>query len=936
MKQLFLICIGLMIATSAMAQKKVLDHEDFAIWNRITSVSVSDDGHWVTWRTVPGEGDAKLHLFHVQSEKSIAFPRVSSSWLTSDENYLIYRCTAATDTLKAMRRNNIKKADLPGDSLVIYDLRLGTSRTIPHLKSVRVPAKWSGAIAYQVEPQDEVRDTTGGDEESQPAKSNKKAKKYSKKNGYPLIVLDLEDQSEDTLDFVTDYTIAEEHHTIAALSTGRDSTLRAGVYAHTAHTATAWSPIKQHAGEYSKLKISNDGKHIAFYGDLDTTKSVLRPHEIYMWSADTDSARLAVGLSDAFIPSEWVISQHHTLQFSDSGDRLYFGLAPVPVQEDTTLLDEEKVSVEVWHYQDQRLYTQQSVRAEDERKRSYLAVLELDSGRKTCIADESHPGVRLDRERKAPFVVLTNDAPYLREMSWTGMSKRDVYLHEIASGKRQRIASQIGTTPTISPGFRYLTWYSRVDSTWMISGVGGKRLMDTRSIPQQMYNELHDSPSYPGPYGSAGWTKDDQRFLVYDRYDIWSVSPEGRAPALNLTNGRSKSLRYRYIRTDPEEMFIDPAKPVLLSVFNEITKASGYAYLDLMSGNLREVRMENARLTTRPTKAKNAEVFVFTSETFEQFPDLRITVDQFQTDKVISKANPQQSEYKWGKAELFDWTASDGTPHRGLLIKPADFNPNFKYPMIVNFYERSSDGLYNHRAPAPHRSTINYSFYASRGYVIFNPDVHYNIGQPGLSAYNSVISGTQAVIDKGFVDPQRVGVQGHSWGGYQIADLITRTDLFACAESGAPVVNMVSAYGGIRWQTGLSRMFQYEKTQSRLGATLWEDPDLYLDNSPIFNLDKVNTPVLIMHNDHDGHVPWYQGIEFFVAMRRLGKPAWMLNYNNEPHWPLKLQNRKDFNIRMQQFFDHFLLGAPMPKWMRDGVPAVNKGILQGYELLEDR
>jgi len=189
---------------------------------------------------------------------------------------------------------------------------------------------------------------------------------------------------------------------------------------------------------------------------------------------------------------------------------------------------------------------------------------------------------------------------------------------------------------------------------------------------------------------------------------------------------------------------------------------------------------------------------------------------------------------------------------------------------------------------------------------------------------------------EGFIDPQRMGLQGHSWGGYQVAYLLTKTGIFACAEAGAVVINMVSAYGGIRWATGLSRMFQYEHTQSRIGGTLWEKPELFIENSPLFTLDKVSTPVLILQNDSDGHVPWYQGIEFFVAMRRLNKPAWLLNYNGEPHWPVKLQNRKDFNIRMQQFFDHYLMKAPMPKWMRDGVPSVEKGILQGYELIEKK
>ena len=202
----------------------------------------------------------------------------------------------------------------------------------------------------------------------------------------------------------------------------------------------------------------------------------------------------------------------------------------------------------------------------------------------------------------------------------------------------------------------------------------------------------------------------------------------------------------------------------------------------------------------------------------------------------------------------------------------------------------------------------------------------YKIGYPGESAYNAVIPGVTALIDEGFVDADNIALQGHSWGGYQIAYLLTRTNLFKCAESGAPVVNMISAYGGIRWGTGLSRMFQYEHSQSRIGGTLWETPLRYIENSPIFTIDKITTPVLILHNDNDGAVPWYQGIEFFVAMRRLGKPAWMLNYNGEPHWPVKLQNRIDFQTRMSQFFDHYLKGKEMPEWMEKGVPRVEKGI----------
>ena len=165
--------------------------------------------------------------------------------------------------------------------------------------------------------------------------------------------------------------------------------------------------------------------------------------------------------------------------------------------------------------------------------------------------------------------------------------------------------------------------------------------------------------------------------------------------------------------------------------------------------------------------------------------------------------------------------------------------------------------------------------------------------------------------------------------------MITQTDKFKAAGAGAPVSNMTSAYGGIRWGSGITRQVQYEQGQSRIGKDLWSGYDLYIENSPIFFVPKVTTPVLIMHNDKDGAVPWYQGIEFFTALRRCGKIAWLLQYNDEEHNLVERKNTKDLSIRLSQFFDHYLKGAPMPKWMKNGRPAVDKGYDLGYDLIEE-
>ncbi|MGH7447211.1 MAG: alpha/beta hydrolase family protein, partial [Longimicrobiales bacterium] len=454
-------------------------------------------------------------------------------------------------------------------------------------------------------------------------------------------------------------------------------------------------------------------------------------------------------------------------------------------------------------------------------------------------------------------------------------------------------------------------------------------------IPHAVHNELHDSPSLPRAYGSAGWTTGDRLFLIYDRHDIWAVDPTGRAAPRSITEGvgRRENLRLRYVRLDSDERAVDPSTDLLLSAFNLWTKADGF-YRDRVDGTLPPARITMAdKRFGDPLKAKDASRLMFTRSDFREFPDLWVSDLSFSSARKISTANPQQAEYRWGTAELVDWRSADGTVLQGVLYRPDGFDPARKYPMMVYFYERLSDNLHGHVVPAAGSSSINISFYVSRGYLVFTPDIPYRIGYPGESAFNAVVPGVLSLLSRGFVDEQRVGVQGHSWGGYQIAYLLTKTDIFRAAEAGAPVANMVSAYGGIRWESGMSRMFQYERTQSRLGGTLWDAPMRFIENSPIFWADKVNTPLLMMHNDEDGAVPWEQGIEYFVALRRLGKPVWMLNYNGEAHGLRKEVNRKDWAVRMQQFFDHYLRDEPPPVWLVEGVPATEKGRNLGLDLV---
>jgi len=242
----------------------------------------------------------------------------------------------------------------------------------------------------------------------------------------------------------------------------------------------------------------------------------------------------------------------------------------------------------------------------------------------------------------------------------------------------------------------------------------------------------------------------------------------------------------------------------------------------------------------------------------------------------------------------------------------------------VYHYEQLSQNLHAY-VPPNGRNVTNPTHYVSNGYLVFTPDIYYQEGYPGPSALKSIVPGVNMLLARGYVDPKGIGIQGQSWGGYQGLYMITQTNIFSAAMLGAPVVNMTSAYGGIRWGSGVARAFQYETGQSRIGGSIWETPLRYVENSPLFWLDKVKTPVFFMHNDADDAVPWYQGIEAFVALRRLGKEVYLINYNNDVHNPQSRANQKDMAMRMEQFFDHHLRGKPAPEWMKKGVPYLAKG-----------
>jgi len=988
----FLLCVFATFVHAA--DKKPLGHESYDLWNRITTSNISPDGNWVMYSVRSGKGKTTLKLKNADGKTTHTVPRGRSAQFSKDGQFAIYLVSPDPDEVKKAKAAKRKTEDQPKSRLEIYNLKSKKVTKIERIRSMQLPAKAGGWVAYlkekkssmpvtpvkaekptttkpktKIEKKPPAKKTTA----KKPAVKPKKAKATSKQTtskksksrtsrrtpGSELVIRNLKTGAEYRLNHVTSYRFAENGKKLYYLAVTPDAK-DDGVYFVNVGTDKPQTILKGEAG-YKSLAVDKAGKQVAFlsnHGEKNNSKN----WKVFHWNANKKQADVVAATGMKGIPENWKVADTFSsgrrrfrrgpalprpgvLNFSENGTRIFFRTVPDPQasiknkgKKSKTKKKPSKVKVDIWHWKDPYLQPMQLRQASRERNRNYLAVVHLKDGKIVQLATENLPSVSVGNRGDADVALGASNLPYRMLISWDYPGYNDIDLLDVKTGKRKQLLKKFQGNASLSPEAKYVTWWDGHKKAWFAYSMKKKKTVNlTELMPYPVHNELDDHPMIPGPYGSAGWVSGDRAMLIYDKHDLWAVNPDGFFPPNCITDkvGREKNLRFRYTRLDPEERAIDPEKPMLLAAFDLRSKATGY-FTDKVRSKKKpqQVIMADEALSVS-RKAEKSDTLIVTRQTFEKSPDLWLTDLKFKDFKRISDANPQQKNYLWGKAELVDWTSLDGEKLQGILLKPENFDPKKKYPMLVYFYERLSQNLHRYVAPASARASINTSFYVSRGYVVFIPDIPYKIGHPGLSAVNAILPGVSMLIDRGFVDKKRIGTQGHSWGGYQTAFLVTKTNIFAAAESGAPVSNMTSAYGGIRWSSGMSRMFQYEKSQSRIGGTLWNAQQNYIENSPVFWANNIQTPLLILHNDKDGAVPWYQGIELFVAMRRLGKPAWLFNYNGEDHGLTKDDNKRDWSIRMQQFFDHYLKGAPAPVWLAKGVPATEKGKTLGLDLIED-
>ena len=936
----FLFCLSF---SSYSQQKRSLTHDDYDLWKRIQSPQVSDNGKLIvtTVATATSRGDGYLRIYNAKTGKSNKLHNGYGAKISNDNNYVFFLQKPDFQTVRKEKKKEVKKDKQSKNKLLIYDVNANKiTDSILRVKSFDVPKKYDGWVVIEkfknLKPKkDTTKTKTEKNKDS--IKEAVKEKKNSKKKKNPALeadyglVYNLKSKTSDTIFHIKSFKLAEEAQALFFNKTKTKKKGDIGVFQYDFESG-AEKVIDTGRYAYDRLAINKKGSHLAYLSAKDSVAKDSLKYELF-YLANNNLKQITDTLGKN-LRKNWELSAAQNPYFSENSKRLYFYSKPsVTFNIDTTLLDDEIPEVDVWNYKDKLIQPEQKSKLESLKDKAYLSFVNLSNDNVISLHDETLDYVLLDKNREQKYVLGYTSSPYDVSRSWEYPWLSDYYIVNTETGAKELALEGTSARPYLSPDGNYAVYFDQKNQHWWSLNLANKEKSNlTQNLNVPFYDVENDVPAAAWSYGFGGFDNKGMA-LLNDQFDVWKVDLSGSKTPINITkDGRTKNIEYRTLRLDVEDRSKASyfKKQLLIEAFDKTKKTN--TLLGLNPKNYRKKVILNAEnmLLSGFRKAKESDVLLYAKQNFQTYPDLHYFDGR--KSKRITDANPQQKEFLWGTSEKFSWTAYDGTKLDGIIYKPENFDATRKYPMISYFYERRSDNLNSYHTPRPSASTVNMSYLVSNGYVVFVPDIVYKEGKPGGSAYNCIVSGIEAVEKLGYIDSDNIAIQGQSWGGYQVAHLVTKTNKFKAAMAGAPVSNMTSAYGGIRWASGLSRAFQYEKTQSRIGKNLWEGFDLYIENSPLFGIPNIETPLLMMHNDADGAVPYYQGIEMFMGMRRLNKPVWLLVYNKEAHNLRKNKNRQDLSIRMMQFFDHYLKGAPAPKWMTEGLPAVRKGKDFGYDL----
>jgi dipeptidyl aminopeptidase/acylaminoacyl peptidase len=940
--------------------KKVLTLADYGPWKRITSTAISDDGKWATYTYSPNDGDETLFVKQLDGDTLYTIPIGSAAGgggrgggrgggggggaavqFSDDSRWIGY---FVNPPARAAGRGR-GAAGARGGGRGAAPPRGGAT------EPGATPPTGANASADAVR-RFELLDLTSGMKFSVPNAGGFQFSKGSawvaikvngaagdtSHRGSDLLLRRLATGVTQNIGNVNQYDF-DDAGKLLAYTVDATSHMGNGVYVTNLATGETRA-LDGTAKDYDGLAWGDSSTRLAALRGEKPEGKTEKENVLLAW---TDAgAPQPAGIEwdpakDTTFPKGFVLSEYSAPRWSKDGSRLFVGIkAQEEARAETT---EPQANLDIYHWKDVELQSEQIIRLAQERRATFTSVLTLASKKFVQLADTSMKTVTPTADDR--WAIGRDPTAYEHDFSEGQPARADYYKIDTATGARTLITKHL-----------LRAMGSSSDSKWFLY-LENKRVMaysleTGRAAPvdaggANFINTDNDQAAEKPIWGVAGWAKDGKSVLLYDKYDVWSQPLDGgRGTDLTAGAGAAGQMQLRLARLTGggrgggrggaglgggggADEGVDLSQPQTLTAYGDWTKKSGYWRLPAGGGKPTPLIWGDKSIG-QAQKAKDADRVMFTQQTFEEFPDYWVSDSSFASPRKITDANPQISEYAWGKRILVDYTNSKGRKLQATLALPADYQPGKQYPMLVYIYEILSNTHHQFSMPVyddrPHMSA-----YASDGYLVLEPDIVYDVGRPGSSALDCVTAAVKKVIELGYADPKHIGLQGHSWGGYESSFIVTQTNMFAAVVTGAPLTDLISMYGELYKQTGSWNGGILETSQGRMGAnvTPWNAKDLYESESPVFNVTKIQTPFMILQGTSDGAVDWDQGLEFYNAARRTGKQVIFLSYPDEPHHLAKPENQKDFQVRMKQFFDHYLKGTPQPEWMANGLPQVKKG-----------
>lgn len=900
------------LAAQTPTARPVIAPKDYGRWERLLNPVLSPNGEWLAVPINRVDRTAELRVYALRPAADTT-PFVATEgrdpvW-TSDSRWLAYRIGQPED-----ERTRLEKEKNPvRDGAGLRRLDTGETATLTGIRRFAFGGnEYLALLEYGAE-----RKGAPGDPDSAVQSAD-------------LIVRQLTSGTEMRFGNVTDFAW-QDSAALLAMTIETPDRAGNGVYLYDprAGRLTVLDGSRQ---RYRGLAWRKDRDDLALLKAQDVDGWEQPTHEVLAWRglAKTPRASRFDPRGTTGFPEATRIAEHRPLKWSDDGERVFFGIQEWLRKADSTAKDSSRVKgdnepaeVEVWHTLDERIIPMQRVRRERDRQATYLATWNVTNGRFVRIGtDLNEDVVVLDGQR---YATETDGRPYRFENMFD-TPRRDVWLVHLASGDRRRAIEGVWYFHGASPGGRYLVYFDH-DRFHAYDITTRGRADLTGKLAATFVSQDADWPvrKQRRPWGVGGWFDKDAAVLLYDRHDVWAVKPDGTG-GVRLTSGAGDSVRHRTVKLDPEATSFDPAKPLYLELYGEWTKRYGFGRLALKGaapvGDVRRLVFEDRRFS-QLAKAKRAEVFTYVADDFDDSPDVFAGGPELAGARQVTRTNPFQSEYAWGRSELVEYACATGKRVQGALYYPAGYQPGRRYPMIVYVYERLSQGVHSYVAP-DQRSAYNITVFTQNGYVVLEPDIVYQDRRPGTSAVGCVEPAVHAVLAMGLVDPQRVGLVGHSWGGYEASYIPTQTKIFATAIAGAALTNFFSMFGTVHWSGGFPETSHFETGQARMDVPYWEDMEAYVRESPAMQITKLQTPMLLYFGDKDGTVDWHQGVELYNYARRAGKFLVMLVYPGEDHSPRQKKNQIDYHRRVLQWFGHYLKGEEAPSWITSGQPLLER------------